>query len=361
MIREFLSVSQLLRFVGCEFDWHQYYREQWRPLDRVFAPDLGSVAHAGMAAALRAQWHGTKARECHNAAIKAVAERVAAETEKTLNNPLLGVERMDEHEEMLNEISIVAPQVVVRALEWLPLSKWKTQTLGTGPAVEAPLTMDLPGWLGFQGFVDWVASFESGVWLVDWKFRNTLQPVESDEFNLQNSIYQEMLARHGVFTTGSDRIQIKNSVSKVPTLNKDGSMSRTDIASTWDVYKATLKANKLDPKDYEEMKEKLDAKEWQRRSPVYLNPLEANAIWETVVVPVARRIAMMKEHDLPALRTGYGGFRCPRCWMREWCLAEVRGHSTESIALTQFRKREKSEPKRTKVFKADLGGQSGKN
>ena len=126
----------------------------------------------------------------------------------------------------------------------------------------------------------------------------------------------------------------------IPQLLKDGTMSMKAINTTWTMYKKELIKNKLNPKDYEEMKEKLEGQEdliYQRK----LVPINMDMIEKIVDETIITAKEMEKLGGVDTTRNL--GYDCDRCEFRELCMAQLKGLDYNYILKANFKKREKDD------------------
>lgn len=345
---EGVNYSQLMDFMRCRYRWHLRNRRLIERRTVIVAPDLGSMVHAGIAqgirvydelgspkklskgaegsintAATQACWQWAKEWE---AARGTLSPDTQAELTATLANAIL---------------------IAHRALRDLDLPRWEIIYLKKQPLVEHKIWWDIPGVKGirFYGTQDRVAKDrkDGGTWVMDYKVRERFTTPEEELFDLQLPTYQVGLARNGIPTTGSIKFQIRASVPAEPKRNKDGSMSRARIATTWEVYEKALRAAKLNPAHYEEeMRQKLDI-EFFRSERIYRNSYLIEQLWNEVTVPLVKQY--LKAKRFPRVMTSWGGNGCPSCWAREFCLAELRGEDTDFLLQTSFVDQHKPQPK----------------
>jgi hypothetical protein len=251
-----------------------------------------------------------------------------------------GIKMLTENEhEQWDEINSHAVDISIKALTDIRLERFRVLTLNRKPLIEQSLTCKMPkssGWKGFHFTVDLaVEDLEvGGNWILDYKVRKQFTPVDAEEVNIQFPCYQHGLAENGIETIGSIMYQILSKPPSQPSLNKDGSMSRAKIATTWPIYRAALVANGLDPRDYLEMQAKLDtAFSRETREPRAEKVVET--IWNQLVVPAAMSMAVGMA---PTPRTGMfnGAITCNGCWARAFCLSEFRGDDIDFLLSTDY-------------------------
>jgi CRISPR/Cas system CMR-associated protein Cmr5 small subunit len=295
--------------------------------------DLGTVVHAGIAGAIR--YYGSKMERT-----KAIFRRTdAALVESCQKSVAEMVKRLGGSDYLTAEESVTASEieergigVARRTVAMLELERWMTYWYKDEPLVEQKLYYETEDFI-YTCIPDWVAEdlSEGGVWILDYKVRKQFQPPESEEVNVQFPAYQYVLARIGLQTTGSIMVQTKAVVPSIPKLNQNGSMSRAKIATTWDIYKAELIRNNLNPDDYQvDMESKLTTA-FDRLDRVHRNEFIVNGFWDQLVVPAARE--MLKSPE-PIRHMNH--MNCNGCWAREFCLGELYGEDTDFLLQTNY-------------------------
>lgn len=325
-----LSYSRLSTWMRCHYAHQIGYTMGLEP--RVTKPKmtLGSVVHHGLAFGLRQLWEGKK--------IGLVIPQVQLELQanKAMESEGLFDEEIEALEELVDEL---ATPLTVRTLRYLD-ERYKTITHGDGPMIERGFVVPIDApWDGYELWIDWGAEERTTGqrWLVDFKVRESFQPVDTEETNLQMSSYQHGMAEEGLETVGSMSLQIKAVVPRAPTLNKDGRMSRQLITTDWPTYKEALEEAGLDPADYDDMREKLGTVEFWRESRCYRTSETVKNIWTHVVEPNAR--AMVQKHS--PRRTGFGSIGCQGCLVREICLEQLRGRDVDSLVEATMKPKER--------------------
>lgn len=330
---EGVNLSQLTEWFRCRYRWHLSNRRHIARREVHPAMDLGSAVHAAIAAVFRC--HAEFSKPALTAAKLKKLRAALQEGLKTYRKEWVeehGVESNGDVTAQLDEIQAKAAVLAWRAIEKLDLARWEVIWLDDVPLIEQKLSMPFLDGVPFYGTKDLVAKDrkEGGIWVLDWKVREALQPVENEEVDLQIPAYQNLLQHHGIVTTGGIKLQIRAEEPKIPSRNKDGSMSRQRIATTWEVYEAELIKHGLDPKDYAEMRQKLDV-EFFRLDKIYRNQASLVLIWEKVILPMARLFVKSKSQV-----RNMNSWNCRGCWAREFCLAELLGEDTDFLLETNF-------------------------
>lgn len=333
---EGVNGSQINEFMRCPYRWEVKNR---RLIDRrEIAPpmDLGSAVHAGMSGAILVYAElgsPQKLSKINDAAVTQAALQGVRNWRKTWMEEHLGNHNLsDELDTQLNEMQVKAFELADRALDELELERWEVIRYKDVPLVEQKIIIPFLPKIPFYGTPDvvWKDRSRGGVWPTDYKVRQHLQAVEHEEVDLQLPAYQYMLGHLGIATVGSIKFQIRAELPKVPTLNKDKTMSRQRIATTWEVYESTLKLFGLNPASYQEMRQKLDV-EFFRLDQLYRNPFEIQSFWDNIIMPLGKQLVGAKEFIRHMHFINCGG-----CWARELCLSELRGEDTGFLLETQF-------------------------
>jgi len=321
-----LSYSRLSEWLKCRYRWELRYERKITQRVNDRAPQLGSAIHVGLAAALNEH---AKQRGVVGVAYAASCSAIEAWRAEWYTRDMF-----DEEYEQVEEVATTATIIAARTLDDFHLPQWEVLQHRGVPLVEKQLKVRLPGWAGFQVYFDLVArDLNTGhVWLIDWKTRKQFLPVEAEEVNLQMGIYQEVARRLGIPAVGSIAYQIRSKVPATPTLNKNGTMSRSQITTDWPTYRQALVDNGLDPEDYrEEMSAKLTTPFFSRAT-AYRTDEETRALWEEVVVPASHEMRYTRRHFLRNLYA----LNCQTCWARPWCLEEMRGQDPSWLLNSQL-------------------------
>lgn len=306
-----ISFSAIYEWLRCQYAWRTRYILNLDPARPADLLSVGGLGHEALAAFLRgsdmAAWWQTTETETGDAL--------------DLEAP----------------IRAEARRLYGRAVEYSPLLRdYEPLPLPDGtPAVEMKVTGHARG--PVIGFVDAVMRHRQsgGVFVADHKFRENLGT--GDELNLQLAMYQYMLARwHGIGAIGTIKHEISSEAPGRPELKKDGSMSRAAIRTDWPTYRAALLDARLNPDDYADMKEKLEAREMVRLHISYHSMTELENIWRCVVEPSARQMLNPRRRHFAR---SLGPRACNGCWCRSLCFAELRGDDVDYIIETQFQPR----------------------
>lgn len=321
-----ISYSQIYAWNRCRFLWELRYprRIARRITERPLS--LGGAVHRGIDGGI-----STKGD------LSAVAEGVQSYIDEWKTKIM---RQMDDDElEHIMEVEQSAHIIARNSIRNIDFDRWETVIGPEGePMVERRIVVPISRsryWDGFVFVCDWVArDAENGlVWVIYHKVRRQFLPEDAEEVNQQAAVYQYALREIGIETAGSICHNVRSNPPKIPSLNKNGSMSKAKIATTWEVYRETLLAHGLDPADYEEdMKPKLAEVVFERWDKAFRGEAEINAVWNDVIVPASQAISRKHKKIWRALNY----MACNGCSMRELCLAELRGYDTEWLLATDY-------------------------
>lgn len=327
-----LSVSQMQTFQNCPHLWSLRYDLGWQR--RRVAPPLdgGIAVHEAQAAAWRQHWLRTSAK----ARTKVTPLKAGLEAlDRWYKRTLLRAQRyeIDDEEyiartDQILETARFAFHTAHDAIRW---KDWTVAQLDERrPLIEAQLVVPLPGWEGFVGVVDLVATDADGyTWVIDWKCPALIPSEIVAEFSLQKAVYQKLLAAHGVHTDGSLMGYTRFRIPSVPKVNKNGTISRQEVATTWPVYKKTCEQNGQDPADYADIQEKLESRPWFKWAQTFRGEHEIDATWNEIVLPLADTIRRQVVHGGHTPRSISG--RCQLCDFAEPCIEGLRGSDVDVI------------------------------
>jgi hypothetical protein len=334
-----LNYSQIAEWTNCRYRYDLSTRRKIHSRAVIRPLEMGSAIPVGMDAAMR-----ELARAPFGKATGTVWSRIEKMSSKAIKkwaveqrNIRGDIQVMDDGEVMtMDEIEKHAPQIVMRAMRFINPDRWRTILIGDDmPATELGIMIPFPGWGGFHATVDWVAEdlLHGGVWLWDYKFRKQFTPEEAEETNLQMLIYQKLLFEaYGVEVVGSNMFQGKSRIPATPRVNKNGTISRADVATDWETYAAFVTEMGQDPNDYLDMKEKLDH-EFFRMTPAYRSMDEVNSAWDNIVIPTGYDILQNRNDNV---FRHFSFMNCTHCWAKRFCMTELRGEDTEFLLSTGY-------------------------
>lgn len=316
------SYSQISTFQRCRYSWELGYKEGLMPRVDMPAPQLGTAIHKGMEAGLIG---GSVFR-----GVDAWGKMILAKLQP-------------DQEQVVIDQMVEAKSIATRMLDDFYERGFEVVEHKGQKLVEAELRLKLaPMEEDFVGLVDVVAREKrtGHIWCVDFKSRKSFLPEDAEEYSLQMATYQYLLrAVLGLDTKGTIAWQTRNTMPKLPKLNKNGqSMSRAILATTWVVYRAHLVANGLDPAEYEDMKGKLESIDWIRLSRAFRGKAEIFAIWDQIILPLVEDIARARKETHLQPRT-LNSFNCKGCRFRDLCMEGLRGGDVQFLRETRYMKK----------------------
>lgn len=344
-----ISVSQLQSFLSCKKKWEYGYIEEITPrVDRAYLT-IGKLCHKGMQTAMQCAWEDQQEHpNCDYRTLDRWKNWLGAgleALEEEYNAYLRNVPILDEELPDLDKMAMNAMSIFEQAFEEFEPWKYEVLTLCKGgkpiPALELHFKVPCTPTKGMHGYIDAILrDTETGfVWCTDYKFRKTLSPNEDEANNIQNAVYAYACQKMGVDIAGTMTWQHINTPAAMPTLLKNGTVSRAKIKTTWNVYREFCLANDLDPEDYrEEMQEKLADIEWFRATNEYRNQETVERIWNQCVLPGARAIKAARKANADNFRSLYP-WNCKMCQFQSLCQAELRGYDADYIRKNDFVKR----------------------
>ncbi len=193
----------------------------------------------------------------------------------------------------------------------------------------------------FQGTPDWVAEDNTGIWVIDHKFRKTFRPFKSEMVNLQMAFYQGLvLNSRGIHTQGSRQLQIKPLLPKEPEIIKSGRVSTKDIMTDWETYAKFVESCGQNPDDYLEMKDKLNKHVWFDidETKVSRTTDEISNCWNRIILPAAKSILLAKESGEESVRC-MNWSNCKNCSMFEYCTESLKDGDTEFLLKTNYKRK----------------------
>lgn len=175
-----------------------------------------------------------------------------------------------------------------------------------------------------KGFVDALVidKEDNQLYVIDFKMKSSFSPYNLDE-EPQTLIYVYLLRLLGVDVAGSIIYSVRSKLPRKPLINKDGTVSRSSISTSWEIYKETILETGGDPDQYLDMKEKLSS-----YAPVQV---DKSFMGDKSIAFVERNVASYFElavnvHNLyPPSKTPPRnlGFNCTSCLYRTLCREEM--------------------------------------
>lgn len=322
-----LSVSQMLSFMKCRKAWQYSYEKNLTP--RIERPYLtiGKLCHQGMQGAWTAYAYGNTIEE----SIRQGIARMRAYFNRYKETVVL----LEEEVPIIEQLLVDSEVIFTNAFNDFDPTRYKVVMLGSVPAIELHFKLPLAGTRGMHGFIDLIVCDKTNnqIWLVDYKFRSSLSDNNDEQFNLQNTVYLKAARMLGIHCTGSMTYQYLNTPPSIPSVNKNGTVSRAKIKTTWAQYAAFCEAVGQDPNDYaEEMIPKLAEIEWFRATKEIRSDEMVDMVWNSVVRPTASEIVRKSKKCVPSMHP----MNCRMCSFADVCQGELRGYDVQYIIDAEF-------------------------
>ena len=304
-----ISYSEINEFLRCNYAWYLRYVMRLQKNQPERALDLGSAVHAGLAEYFKG---GIPFRGIDT----------------------WGMTQQDDEEGTIEDTVNKAYQLVPRAIKYMEEHGFYRSGVDY---VEEPFLVDTASEQQYIGVIDLVIKDSDGrTWLWDHKVRGAIQPDDKEEFNLQALAYGYLLYKQGIDVTGTVTFQIANDLPNIPSVNKDGTVSRRPCKTDWPTYRQTVIDAGQNPVDYVDMQVKLADTQFFRISRTYRSTYEMQSVWQTIIERASLQIKNSRADSGFPVRTGYGGIFCTRCWCKDYCLADLRGHDTKNLIGTEY-------------------------
>lgn len=339
-----LSISQIKTFLMCRKQWEYVYKMNLSPRIDHASLTIGKLAHEAMAGAWKAKIANGEI-DLNGMANAGVAALNVAYQKFIDKFPTM--EGDDSLNKAFDSQRDTAVEIFRRAIEGFHPENWEPIVIPgelledpQTPMIEVHFLIPCIGERKLQGFIDLVAREKSTdtIWQIDYKFQSSLGDPADEMFNMQNTVYQYACEKMKIPVCGSLTYQVLNKPSTLPSINKNGAISRAKVRCDWLTYAQFCLDNGQDPSDYElEMKEKLSDNEWTREIREYRNLPTLKQAWKTVIVGTAYEV-IRKQKRYPR---NISHITCRGCAFREPCHGELRGYDVDGMLKTDFVKRGK--------------------
>lgn len=334
-----VSVSQLTAHMSCPKKWEYGYKEGLTPrVDRPFLT-IGRLCHVGMQyAMLHKHFNDAGPDYTIEQSLRCGLTYMEDEYTEYMENNCFLAEEIPTLEEMYRG----AVSVFGQAWQAFNPDRWEVICVSTKkggeeiPALELHFVIPCSGSKGLHGYIDAILRDRetADVWCVDYKFRSFFEDETEEAYNIQNAVYTRACFKLGIPITGTLTWQHSNTPPSFPSVNKNGTISRAKIKTTWQVYSDFCKQMGVDPAEYEEeMVPKLSEIEWCRCTTEYRNKPTTDRIWNDVIVPEA--YAVKASYKKPNYRRMYA-WNCKLCQFRDLCQAELRGYDADYIRTSGY-------------------------
>lgn len=325
------SVSSIISNSKCTQHYDLKYNRRISPI--VQNPGkrlLGTLVHIGLAEAMRSYWGNSLPPfdvGSHQRARENAFQAMTDYMQKEVYTKLTGVYDIVEY----NELAFNAEILVENTLDHINIpANYTIYSVDGEPVVEYYFRQNIDeDGNQFSGVVDvLLEDIHTGELVVlDWKTRASFTSYEDELLSTQNAVYQYIMS-HIIEKPIARSIvyQIRSKIPSTPKLNKNGTMSRSKVSTTWEVYKRALLENGLNPVDYEDMQQHYEAQEDKFFNVVDITRTElSQAIyWNNI----HKHISNIQSVLNPAMAFGTA---CQGCEFRSWCTAQVSGLDPQDL------------------------------
>lgn len=340
-----ISYSSANTFSECAYKYDLIYNQGVRAKQSETTPtSTGLAVHIGLQAALTLIWAASRIPNytlMNHQINQYVMQAIQAWVNTVTANPLQVDDMIVEGDwtELVTKSTIITMSTLDDLFKRYGPFEVVTDADGL-PLVEAWLEIPITdtGFV-FKGKVDAVIhdKINDVSYVIDWKTRKSFKSYDDEQMNAQMGLYQFALKIiHDVHVLYGVLYQIKSETPQEPDRNKNGSMSRRAIPTTWEIYRNALLNAGLDPVEYvDEMKPKLDAVEWFRPIEIMRNIGVTSRLWSNLVMQ-ARRIQATTEFPKAYNRS------CTMCDFQALCFSDLHGYDTEYLFDTLFVRKDKN-------------------
>lgn len=318
-----ISHTQIVQWKRCPRRWYYRYQVGLEPIDRDPKLDYGAWVHHDLAILYRALPDGL------DTALDRVAEAHEAYGE-----------------ELMRDAALMEQQAAIAALgtEVLEVVRRYARRVAEADAayriyaVERSEVVDIPNTAhSVEVVTDLILSDATGrsIWIVDHKVTDDLRDDMALALELQFGMYAWAYWRLGYDVRGVVYNGIRRGIPRIPRLNRDGTVSRQPIATDWDTYAEAIRAAGGDPADYDDMRQRLEARRWYMRQVITYNEHHLRQIEEELIAAA---------NELSRERPYYSRTMMRAC---EWdcpylhlCVGELKGADTDYLIQEKFRRTE---------------------
>lgn len=170
-------------------------------------------------------------------------------------------------------------------------------------------------------------------WLGDWKIRKDMGQEDDEQWNGQMPTYHWLAQQNFDFQIrGTIIFGVLAKVPRKPAKTKDGGVSRANVITDWPTYRAAVVEAGQDPLDYDDMRVKLEGREWFKQHRIWRSQIELAKTVEYAVFDVARQITRDTGKVAPPNLTRM----CKGCSYKDLCLEENKGADTKYTKTIDF-------------------------
>lgn len=302
-----VSASEIAVWKQCRQKWYWQYLLRLEPSVTHTKLAQGTMAHAGIAAALAGTSIGEAVAESaidlkRFFPISVDGEDFGDYGAGEIDTVASCVEKWD-RESNLRERKLVSSEL-----------KWEV------PARDGRRSMPGVTWNGRMDGILHIGGYGTELWGLETKYVGQFRSEQSVELSSQLAMYLLFMREQYSDDPKLIYLQILNKVPAIPSVNKTGGMSRSPINTDWETYRKAIVANGYEPQDYLDIQEKLSTKRFWKEQVVTRPPArlaeERSALYDVSVEIMAKRKRVYM-CDSP--------FLCTSCQFRDLCLETVRG------------------------------------
>ena len=305
-----ISNSKVSTWRKCHMAYHYKYHEHLRPKKKGIALRRGSIIHE----CIEAYDSGRSWRKPFNSFAKQFYEETFKEEIAEIGDiPRMVEELMENYQALYDEDGLTY--------------------LGNEVHFELPL---MPG-VVIEGYLDALVEDEAGcVWPKETKTYKRNPDYDFLLLNTQSALYTWAVMEMGYKPKGTLWDIVRAKEPSRPVFTQKGEISKKGIDSTPYTVRKALREMGKDPKDYQDLIDKVSFDDFFRRYPVRVNHTVVKGIMGDFK-STAREI-QKQGHKLCDRNLGKG---CSWCDYKPLCQAELMGLDTEYIRKKQFEIAEK--------------------
>ena len=305
-----ISNSKVSTWRKCHMAYHYKYHEHLRPKKKGIALRRGSIIHE----CIEAYDSGRSWRKPFNSFAKQFYEETFKEEIAEIGDiPRMVEELMENYQALYDEDGLTY--------------------LGNEVHFELPL---MPG-VVIEGYLDALVEDEAGcVWPKETKTYKRNPDYDFLLLNTQSALYTWAVMEMGYKPKGTLWDIVRAKEPSRPAFTQKGEISKKGIDSTPYTVRKALREMGKDPKDYQDLIDKVSFGDFFRRYPVRVNHTVVKGIMEDFK-STAKEI-QKQGHKLCDRNLGKG---CSWCDYKPLCQAELMGLDTEYIRKKQFEIAEK--------------------
>lgn len=243
-------------------------------------------------------------------------------------------EEQEEYGDLIGDIR----RLMTSYFDWYKRDPIKAMKVNGKPAVELKFKVDFAPGVVLAGRIDRVGeSRDTRSWLEDTKSHNTLPEGGINATDYQTVLYHWAFGiQYKVKLDGIAWNYIRYKPPTIPKLLGSGELSKAkNIDTMWSVYREAIEDNKLDYRDYDDMRKILEGREATFFIRSYL---PVNTALSKSIIESARTVAL-EIRDLPK-PVRHLGRHCGWCEYSLLCNAEMRGLDSKYMRKVDYMPKE---------------------